>query len=196
MNKKNYHLFPNMKKRVVLFGSSAPLKHSYKIEIQKLGRLLAQNSFAVISGGYGGAMEDISRGAKEGGGQHIGGILCSLFTQREKNYFLTAWKSFPTYTERFYRLSKEADVFVVAPGAMGTLGELFTTMARQKTREITGPPILFTNWWKPVIKLFTSSAIEPFPSLEALPHAENADKAMNWILEQYEEGKRKLKVRC
>ena len=64
-----------MQKRVSVFGSYKNLSKKEKENIVKLGRLLAEKGFEVVSGGFGGTMEDISRGAKEGGGNTIGWVV-------------------------------------------------------------------------------------------------------------------------
>ena len=61
-----------MQKRVCVFGSYKDLGKKEKENIIKLGRLLAEKGFEVVSGGFSGTMEDISRGAKEAGGKTLG----------------------------------------------------------------------------------------------------------------------------
>ena len=59
-------------KRVCIFGSYKELGKKDKENIVTLGRLLAEKGFEVISGGFGGTMEHISKGAKAGGGKQAG----------------------------------------------------------------------------------------------------------------------------
>ena len=55
---------------VTVFGSSRPREADADYgEARALGRVLAENGFAVCSGGYGGVMAGVSRGAKEAGGK-------------------------------------------------------------------------------------------------------------------------------
>ena len=57
---------------VTVFGSSRPGEGSPDYEEARvLGRALAKHGFAVCSGGYGGVMEAVSRGAKEAGGKRL-----------------------------------------------------------------------------------------------------------------------------
>src|SRR5437879_13163154 len=59
---------------VTVFGSSRPREGDADYEEARiLGRALAKHGFSVCSGGYGGGMEAVSRGAKEGGGKTYGG---------------------------------------------------------------------------------------------------------------------------
>ena len=58
-------------KIVTVFGSSRPKAGDAEYEeARELGKLLAKRGFAVCSGGFGGVMEGVSRGAKEGGGKN------------------------------------------------------------------------------------------------------------------------------
>ena len=58
---------------ITVFGSSRPREHDQEYtEARELGRLLAERGFAVCSGGYGGVMEAVSRGAKDSGGKTYG----------------------------------------------------------------------------------------------------------------------------
>ena len=58
-------------KKICIFGSYKSLGKKDE-KIVKLGRLLAEKGFEVITGGFGGTMELISRGAKTAGGKTIG----------------------------------------------------------------------------------------------------------------------------
>jgi predicted Rossmann-fold nucleotide-binding protein len=56
-------------KIITVFGSSRPEDgHADYVESLELGRALAAAGFAVCTGGYGGVMEAVSRGARESGG--------------------------------------------------------------------------------------------------------------------------------
>src|SRR5947209_938402 len=59
--------------RVTVFGSARVNEESqeYK-DARRLGALLAGRGDVIVSGGYGGVMEAVSRGAREVGGQVVG----------------------------------------------------------------------------------------------------------------------------
>jgi uncharacterized protein (TIGR00725 family) len=58
--------------RVTVFGSSRPRDGDADYEEARLlGRALAESGYSVCSGGYGGVMEAVSRGAKERGGENL-----------------------------------------------------------------------------------------------------------------------------
>jgi uncharacterized protein (TIGR00725 family) len=59
-------------KIVTVFGSSRPRSGDAQYaDAQALGGELAAKGFVVCSGGYGGVMEAVSRGAKEAGGRTL-----------------------------------------------------------------------------------------------------------------------------
>ncbi len=62
--------------RVSVFGGSQPKEgDAAYTEAQELGRLLAERGHTVLTGGYIGTMEAVSRGANEAGG-HVIGVTC------------------------------------------------------------------------------------------------------------------------
>ena len=67
---------------VAVFGSSTlqELDPAYEA-VRRLGAELAARKFAVMTGGYGGAMAAASRGAHEAGG-HVIGVTVDLFEHR------------------------------------------------------------------------------------------------------------------
>src|SRR5215813_4987164 len=61
---------------ISVFGGSQPKEgDTAYAEAQELGRLLAQHGRTVLTGGYIGTMEAVSRGASEAGG-HVIGVTC------------------------------------------------------------------------------------------------------------------------
>ena len=62
--------------RVSVFGGSQPKESDAAYtEAKELGKLLAQRGHTVLTGGYIGTMEAVSRGASEAGG-HVIGVTC------------------------------------------------------------------------------------------------------------------------
>ena len=71
-------------KIVTVFGSSRPKEGDAEYEeARALGRSLAERGLAVCSGGFGGVMEGVSRGAKEAGGKTYG--VTAEFFKRQAN---------------------------------------------------------------------------------------------------------------
>ena len=112
---------------VAVFGSSTtrPDEAQWAVAVE-LGERLARAGFAVMNGGYAGAMEAVSEGARKGGGPVIG-VTVGLFNHRPANPHLTHREDTSTLLERLDYLVHVASAFVVLEGSVGTMAELFLT---------------------------------------------------------------------
>ncbi|MBI4463746.1 MAG: hypothetical protein HY647_03480, partial [Acidobacteria bacterium] len=64
---------------ISVFGSSSATEPTLAYRLaQELGAALARAGIAVASGGYGGVMEAVSKGAAEAGGKVVGVVAISL----------------------------------------------------------------------------------------------------------------------
>jgi uncharacterized protein (TIGR00730 family) len=92
-----------------------------------LGAELARAGADVMTGGYTGVMEACSRGALEAGG-HTVGVTVELFEKRGPvNAYVRERVHTPDLFERLRHIIGRADGFIVVPGSIGTLAELFLT---------------------------------------------------------------------
>lgn len=150
---KGFLLFHYITNCVTIFGS-ARLKegHEYYEAARKIGQLLAENHFTVMTGGGPGIMEAANRGAKEKGGRTIG---CNIDIHQEQhpNPYLDRWITFRYFFIRKVMLTKFSRAFVVMPGGLGTLDEFFELITLIQTHKISKMPmILFgTAYWNPLI---------------------------------------------
>ncbi len=113
--------------RVSIFGSSKPIPGDKTyIEALELGGLLAKRGHVVLTGGYMGTMEAVSRGAAEAGG-HVIGVTC---TDIEKwravgaNQWVKEEIRKTTLTDRVLGLIENCDAALALPGGPGTLTEI------------------------------------------------------------------------
>lgn len=94
---------------------------------RELGAALARAGADVMTGGYTGVMEACSRGALEAGA-HTVGVTVELFEKRGPvNAYVRERVHTPDLFERLRHIIGRADGFVVVPGSIGTLAELFLT---------------------------------------------------------------------
>ena len=151
-----------MTKKVCIFGSYKDLSQETKDEIVRLGKTLAQKGITVMSGGFGGTMEDISRGAKSAGGKTIG-VTCYVWDKArytKANEFIDEEIVADSLRERIDIMVKEADAFVVFPGGTGTLLELSTTLEYINKGLIEPKPIIiFGYFWKPVFSCLNDEPV-------------------------------------
>ncbi len=118
----------------------------------EIGRLLAQNGFAVITGGGPGAMEAANRGAREQGARSIGLNIKLPFEQRPNSYADTVIH-FDYFFARKVMFVKYACAFVGLPGGFGTLDEMFECLTLKQTGKTKNfPVILFGgDFWRGLV---------------------------------------------
>jgi len=112
---------------ITIFGGSRvePDSDEY-LAAQQLGHALARRGFSVVTGGYNGVMEAVSRGAKEAGG-HVIGVTVDVIArnfERVPNAFVDQEVRTAFLLERIDKLVELGAAYVVLPGGAGTLAEL------------------------------------------------------------------------
>jgi hypothetical protein len=144
-------------KTVTIFGSSLPTEGGPAYEnARRLGKLLAENGFAICNGGYGGLMEASARGAREAGGHTIG-VTCVAWAS-PANRFIVEEVRASSFLDRLTTLIERGDAFVVLPGGTGTLAELalvWEMMNKSALAQAVGgrrPLLVMAPYWQPVIE--------------------------------------------
>ena len=95
-------------------------------ETLRLGKMLGEHGFTVLTGSYIGVMEAASRGANEAGG-HVVGMSCAEIEncrQVYPNRWVLEEHHYETLRERLFALIDGCDAAIVMPGGVGTLSEL------------------------------------------------------------------------
>jgi uncharacterized protein (TIGR00730 family) len=115
----------------------------------RLGELLAEVGFTVLTGGYGGLMAAVSRGAHAKGGQVIG-LPMQHWTQLSPNTWNTALRWSSNYAARLHHIER-SDAVVALPGGIGTLSELTLAWAARQTEGRTTPLVLLGACWPPLL---------------------------------------------
>ena len=138
-------------KTITVFGSSRPEdgQADYS-EALELGRALASAGFAVCTGGYGGVMEAVSRGARESGGRVL--AVTSSFFRPRANRWVQEETRVATWPERLFELVRLGDGYVACKGGTGTLVELAVVweMLNKKAME-PRPFVVLGNFWQPIL---------------------------------------------
>lgn len=146
---------------VTVFGSARFKEdHPYYELARALGRALAEHGIAVMTGGGPGIMEAANRGAREGGGVSIGCNI-ELPMEQEPNPYLDRFVEFEYFFVRKVMLVKYSQAFVVMPGGLGTLDEVFETATLIQTGKIERFPIVAmgSDFWEPFREFSTGSMI-------------------------------------
>ncbi len=117
----------------------------------RLGRLLAERGFTVVSGGYSGVMEAVSRGAREAGGEVLGVTLA--FRRQQGNGFLSRAEPAPTLFDRLRGLIERSSGFIALRGGMGTVVEVALVWNHFLLKLLPPCPlVLLGDCWPPVVE--------------------------------------------
>src|SRR5467141_3527956 len=130
----------SQEKIVTVFGSSRPREGEVDYEEARvLGRALAKHGFAVCSGGYGGVMEAVSRGAKEAGGKTYG-VTAEFFKNAKLNPWIDLEVRMKTGEEGLFELIRCADAYVAGKVGTGSLVELAVVWEMLNKSVMNGKP--------------------------------------------------------
>ena len=139
---------------ISVFGGSQPKPNELAYEgAYALGKMLAEASHTVLTGGYIGTMEAVSRGASEVGG-HVIGVTCSEIERWRdvgaNEWVKEEWKR-ETLIERLQVLIQECDAALALPGGAGTLTEIALTWNLMIVESMHRRPlILIGDGWQTV----------------------------------------------
>jgi uncharacterized protein (TIGR00730 family) len=144
--------------RISVFGGSQPKEDSSAYaEAIKLGRLLAERGHTVLTGGYIGVMEAVSRGAQEAGG-HVIGVTCEdieAWRPIRANAWVMEEIRKKTLVERLHTLIHESDAALALPGGPGTLTEISLMWNLMIVESLHRRPlILIGDGWQSVFDQF------------------------------------------
>jgi hypothetical protein len=145
---------------VTVFGSARIGEgHPYYDLARSVGRAIAEMGFTVMTGGGPGLMEAANRGAKEAGGRSIGCNI-ELPSEQRPNAYLDRWITVRYFFVRKVLLVKYSYGFVVLPGGVGTLDEMFEALTLIQTGKIEQFPVVLmgSEYWSPVAQLFEQMA--------------------------------------
>ena len=138
---------------VTIFGSTRikPGDEVYS-KAERIGKLLAENGFSVITGGGPGVMEAANKGASSTGGKSIG-LNIELPLEQKPNPYTNITLSFRYFFVRKVMFVKYAVAYIILPGGFGTLDELSEAITLIQTHKIKPFPVILvgSKYWKGLI---------------------------------------------
>ncbi len=147
---------------ISVFGSArtAPGAAEYE-QAREVGYRLAEAGFSVVTGGGPGAMEAANRGAKEAGGLSVG-LGIELPHEQGMNDWVDLGVDFRYFFVRKVMFLKYSQGFVVVPGGLGTLDELFEALTLVQTGKVTAFPVVLLgrDFWGPLVAWIRDSLVK------------------------------------
>ena len=147
--------------KVTVFGGSQPQPGSPAYaEAYELGKHLALAGHTVLTGGYIGTMEAVSRGANEARG-HVIGVTCAeieAWRPIKPNAWVQEERRFATLQERLNELVQACEAAIALPGGPGTMTEIALTWNLMIVHSLPVKPLILVGaGWQSVMKSFYNS---------------------------------------
>lgn len=165
--------------RVTVFGSARLSEGTPSYgDAVRLGQLLAHRGVTIVSGGYGGLMEAVSRGAHEAGGTVVGVTMAPWSERLRPNSYLSEERAAATLFARIEALV-ESDCLIALSGGAGTLGEVALAWnLRQMELMRSKPVILVGKTWTSMMGAFRAHLIVDEQDLALLTVVETIEDAV------------------
>lgn len=179
---------------VSIFGSARtkPESKYFKIAIE-ISSQLASLGYGIITGGGPGIMEAANQGAQSAGGKSVGLNIDLPFEQNHNPYIDSEHNlEFDYFFVRKVIFVKYSQAFVIMPGGLGTLDEMFEAMTLVQTKKINKRPIVLvgSSYWQGLIDWITKSVLEEennisIDDLKLIQIVDTAEEAVKYIDEFY-----------
>lgn len=138
---------------ITVFGSarSKPGAPDY-VQGERIGGMLVDRGYAVLTGGGPGIMEAANKGASDAGGVSVG-LGIELPHEQGVNEYVNLGINFRYFFARKTMFVKYAQGFIALPGGFGTMDELFEALTLVQTRTIQRFPIALVghSYWDGLI---------------------------------------------
>lgn len=152
---------------VTIFGSSRLGEDSYYYhQAIKVGKMLSDVGFSVITGGGPGIMEAANKGAKLGKSKSVG-LNIQLPHEQIPNRYQDITLNFRYFFVRKLMFIKYAIAFVIFPGGFGTMDELFEALTLVQTKKIESFPIILfgREYWQGLIDWMKNTLV-PYGTID------------------------------
>lgn len=177
---------------VTIYGSARSKK--YHKTAKDLGRKLAKEGFAVVTGGGGGVMESANQGAYMAKGESIG-LNINLPHEQKPNKYVNKLLSFRYFFVRKVMFVRFSKAFIALPGGFGTLDEFFELITLIQTKKIKHFPVILIGkkYWDGLIRWMKNTVaaeqnIDP-EDLSIFKLTDDPDEAVKYITNFYKDKK-------
>jgi len=191
---KGFDTFNDLGPCVSVFGSARTEKDTWWYdEAKKFGNLIASKGFGIITGGGPGIMEAANQGAKEVGANSVG-IGIELPFESGMNPHVTKGLECRYFFTRKVMFLKYSQAFVVFPGGLGTLDELFEALTLAQTGHSPQYPIVLVgkkfwggliDWLYDMVNPTGRMSLADFDLFRIVDNAEEASEKVIEFMEKY-----------
>ena len=179
---------------ISVFGSARtkPDNKYFQLAIEVSDKL-AKSGYGVITGGGPGIMEAANKGAQEGGGKSVGLNIDLPFEQNHNPYIDAEHNlEFDYFFVRKVIFVKYSQGFVVMPGGLGTMDEMFEALTLIQTKKINKRPIVLIGkkYWSGLVDWIKEAMLEQEENispadLDLFALVDTADEAVKYINDFY-----------
>ena len=174
---------------ISIFGSARTQEgdSNYQLTIA-IAEAIAESGYGVISGGGPGIMEAANRGAQKAGGTSVG-LNIELPFEQQSNPYIDQDKliNFQYFFVRKVMFVKYAQGFIVMPGGVGTLDELFEAYTLIQTDKVSKFPIILVgrDYWGGLIDWIKETVLKEknisFEDLDLFELVDTKDEVMDCL---------------
>lgn len=148
---------------VSIFGSARTKVDTpyYTLGVE-IAKAIAKKGFGIITGGGPGIMEAANKGAQMANGTSVGLNIDLPFEQNSNPYIDMRYNlNFEYFFVRKVMFVKFSKAFIVLPGGVGTLDELFEAMTLVQTNKIQKIPIILVqkSYWTGLVDWLKSTLL-------------------------------------
>lgn len=147
---------------VTIFGSARLNEDSYYYhQAIKVGKMLSNAGFSVITGGGPGIMEAANKGARMGKSKSIG-LNIQLPHEQVSNQYQDIAIDFRYFFVRKLMFVKYAIAYVIFPGGFGTMDEFFEALTLVQTGKLESFPIILfgREYWQGLIDWMKNTLVQ------------------------------------
>src|SRR5262245_29876909 len=149
--------------RVAIFGSARAQPGTFVYEeVKRVAAAFASMGCDIVTGGGPGLMQAANEGASVAGAPGSMGINIELPFEQDVNPFVDQAFEHETFFTRLHHFVIASDAFVVVPGGIGTVLELFMIWQLLQVRHVRDVPlVLVGNMWKGLVEWARVSMQDP-----------------------------------
>jgi len=143
-------------KLCVFCSANTQLDPEYFVKAEEMGRWAADCGHTIVFGGHdAGLMHAVSKACHEAGGRCIGVVPRKIEELGRLSPYLDVHIPTEDLTDRKQLMMDMSDAFIVLPGGLGTLDELFTVVAAGTLDLHRKPVILYQmkDFWTSLIAM-------------------------------------------